>query len=762
MLPSAFLHQLVVDPEYRDELVHVERIPESDGAYAALSRGLLPALQKRLKKLGVESFYRHQARAIDLALDGRHVVINSPSASGKSLCYQVPTLNLLAGDERATALFMFPTKALAQDQLAALRTLAAPGLLGTAAVDTFDGDTAQEDRARIRRRARVLLTNPDMLHLGILPNHSLWSRYLRGLKFVVLDEAHTYRGIFGAHVANLIRRLRRLCLLYGSDPVFICCSATIANPAEHAAALCGTDFVTVEGTDGPHGEKYFAFWNPPVVNTRTGGRRSPNTEASSLLCRLVSRGIRSLVFARTRRVAELIYVYARERLPAELAARISPYRAGYLADTRREIERRFISGELEGLVSTSALELGVDIGDLDATVLAGYPGNMASAWQQAGRSGRRGSPSLSVLIAQDNPLDQYLMHNPGFFFSRRFERALVNRNNPYVLEPHLLCAAWESPLAPAEVAAISDSAPGIIDRLVDCGKLRLRRGRLYPDPQFQYPAQRVNLRSTGAAYKVMDRVSGAMLETVDGSVALSQLHPGAVYLHQGETYVVRQLDIGARLAWAEASDVDYYTQARELTDIRVKAIAAEKQTGNVRVRLGDVRVTNQVIGFRRRRQFSDEFLGEEPLDLPEVTFDTRGFWFDVPDAVVSRVAAARAGLHGGLHACEHAMIAMLPLFALCDRNDIGGVSMPVGADGIHPQIYIYDGHPGGVGIAEMGYAIVERLWTATFGLVQGCACLEGCPGCIQSPKCGNNNEPLDKQGAMVMLSALLGRQSDNS
>ncbi|HHE72029.1 MAG TPA: DEAD/DEAH box helicase [Chloroflexi bacterium] len=757
MHPSAFLHQLVVDPEYRDELVHVERIAESEGVYGTPSHRLLPVVVQRLREMGIAILYRHQAQAIDLVLDGNHVVIDSPSASGKSLCYQIPTLDTLAGDEHATALYLFPTKALSQDQLASLRHLSA-GLLGRGTVEAFDGDTPQEQRPGIRKRCRVLLTNPDMLHLGILPNHGLWSRYLAGLRYVVIDEAHTYRGIFGAHVANLIRRLRRISLLYGSEPVFICCSATIANPAEHAAALCGVEFVRVEGMDGPHGEKYFAFWNPPVLAARTGRRRSANTEASSLLCRLVSHGIRSLVFAKTRRVAELIYIYARERLPAELAARISPYRAGYLAETRRDIERRFISGELEGLVSTSALELGVDIGDLDATVLAGYPGNMASAWQQAGRSGRRGDPSLSVLVAQDNPLDQYLMHNPGFFFSRRFERALVNRNNPYVLGPHLLCAAWERPLGPDEVAAVSESAPGVVEQLVDRGLLRLRRGRLYPDPQLQYPAQRINLRAAGHSYSVIDCNSGATLETVDGSVALSQLHPGAVYLHQGETFLVRHLDIGSRLAWIEASDVDYYTQARELTDIRVRAVTAEKQVGDVRACLGDVRVTNHVVGFRKRRQFSDEFLGEEPLDLPEVTFDTRGFWFDVPDRVVSAVAASGRSLHGGLHACEHSLIGILPLFALCDRNDIGGVSMPVGLDSYQPQVYLYDAHPGGVGIAELGYEVIERLWTATFGLVQSCQCLDGCPGCIQSPKCGNNNEPLDKEAAIIILSALLNRQ----
>jgi len=754
MLPSAFIHQLITAPEYEGELVHVERIPSSEPVYGSLSHELAPAVAARLRSAGVDRLYRHQALAVDLLLDGKHVVVNSPSASGKSLCYQVATLHSLTQDRDATALYMFPTKALAQDQLRSLRSLACPKLIPASAIETFDGDTLQDARTGIRKRGRIVLTNPDMLHLGILPNHGLWSRYLHGLRYVVLDEAHVYRGILGSHVANIIRRLRRLCLYYGSAPLFVCCSATIANPREHAGRLCGVDFEDVEGADGPHGEKYFALWNPALVDKKRGARRSPNSEASSLLCKLVTRGIRSLVFARTRRLAELIYVYARQRLPAEAAARISPYRAGYLATDRREIERRFMGGELDGLVSTSAMELGVDVGDLDATVLAGYPGNMASAWQQAGRSGRGDNPSLSVLVAQDSPLDQYLMRNPSFFFARRFEQALINPSNVHVLEPHLLCAAWERPLVVEEARALSALAPGVVERLLQKGLLRERRGRYYPDVSLDYPAQRVNIRSAGASYQVMEADRRTLLETVDGAVALAQLHPGAVYLHQGETYVVRDLDVRRRIAWAEQRDVDYYTVARELSDIRVTSVDGEKWCNGSHVRLGDVQVTTHVVGFRRRRQFTEEALGEEALDLPETTFSTKAFWFEVPQAAVDRVAERHAGLAGALHACEHAAIGVLPLFALCDRNDIGGVSMLSDSGAGMPQVYIYDAYPGGVGIAEMGYEFVERLWRSTLSLVRECPCLDGCPSCIQSPKCGNNNEPLDKEGAIALLESL--------
>ncbi len=673
----------------------------------------------------------------------------------------MPTLHSLVEDKDATALYMFPTKALAQDQLRSLRSLACPKLMPPSAVETFDGDTLQDARNGIRKRGRIVLTNPDMLHLGILPNHGLWSRYLHGLRYVVLDEAHVYRGILGSHVANIIRRLRRLCLYYDSEPQFI---MLLREHATHGnmrgVGLCGVIFEGVEGGDGPHGEKYFALWNPALVDKKRGTRRSHNSEASSFLCKLVARGIRSLVFARTRRLAELIYVYARQRLPAEAAARISPYRAGYLAADRRDIERRFTTGALDGLVATSAMELGVDVGDLDATVLAGYPGNMASAWQQAGRSGRGGNPSFSVLVAQDSPLDQYLMRNPAFFFARRFEQALINPSNPHVLEPHVLCAAWEKPLLSEEAQALSELAPGVIEGLMGKGLLRERKGRYYPDVSLEYPAQRVNIRSAGASFQVMDMSRRALLETVDGSVALSQLHPGAVYLHQGETYVVRELDLRNRTAWAEPRDVEYYTVARELNDIRVTSVEREKQCGVVNVRLGAVQVTTHVVAFRKRRQYTEESLGEEPLDLPETTFATKAFWFDVPSSAIERVTARYASLAGALHACEHAAIGVLPLFALCDRNDIGGVSTLTDGGAGAPQVYIYDAYPGGVGIAEMGYEMVDRLWRSTLSLVRDCPCLDGCPSCIQSPKCGNNNDPLDKEGAIAMLEGLTTSVSD--
>jgi len=443
---AAFLHYLVTLPDYRQQMVHTEHIPAQDAVFAQLDKPLHSVLEARLKSLGIWPLYRHQSEALNAIFAGKNVIVATPSASGKTLCYHVATLEGMLVDRDSRAVYIFPTKALAQDQLRGLKEIACPELLSEGAVASFDGDTPRVDRAGIKKRARVLLTNPDMLHLGILPNHQSWSRLFRQLKYVVIDEAHVYRGVFGSHMANVVRRLRRVCALYGTSPQFICCSATIANAKEHAENLVGLPFEAVTQDGSPHGEKYFAFWNPPIIDGTKGSRRSSNTEATSLFSQLIENNIRSLVFARTRKLTELIYVYTREQLASNLSNRISPYRAGYLPEERRRIERQFLDGELLGLVATTALELGIDIGDLEATVLTGYPGSIASAWQQAGRSGRSAGSSLSFLIAQDNPLDQYLMRNPDFFFAKNFDSALINPDNPYILKPHLLSAAWEKPL----------------------------------------------------------------------------------------------------------------------------------------------------------------------------------------------------------------------------------------------------------------------------------------------------------------------------
>ena len=757
---SGFLERLRAAPEYADQIVHLETIPPRDARYAEPAQPLQPALRDALSSQGIDALYEHQATALDALAGGSHVVVATGAASGKSLCYQLPILDALLSDRTARSLLLFPTKALAQDQLRSLRGLCQSGV--AARVEIFDGDTPREARSQIKRSAQVLITNPDMLHLGILPNHRTWTRLLRELRYVVLDEAHVYRGVFGSHVANTIRRLRRLCATYGSAPRFILCSATIANPGELAEALVGEPVTVVDRDGSPYGGKRFVFWNPPLLDATQTQRKSATSETSAMLSALLRDGIRTLAFTRTRRQVELVYLSTRQQLAErspELVNRISPYRASYLPEDRRRIEADLSSGKLLGVATTNALELGIDVGSLDATVIGGYPGSIASAWQQAGRSGRRQEESLSVLIARADPLDQYLMRYPDFFFGRPHEHALISPDNPRVLDPHLLCAAYEAPLSPADAGLFG---PGFEDRMAaleEQGLIHRRGERWFLDTSLRYPAENVNIRSTStSSYGVVDQESGALLEQVDEGSAFSQLHPGAVYLHYGEQYLVNRLDLESKTAYVSIQEVPYYTQCRDITDIQVLRTIQTRRSGAVNVFLGEVEVSTQVVSYEKKAHFSDDSLGEELLDLPIQKFPTVALWFDLPDALVAEIRRKRLDLAGGLHAAEHAAIGVLPLFAMCDRNDIGGVSTPLHPDTGKPQVFIYDGHAGGIGIAEKGYELIEELWAATLRAVEECPCEDGCPGCIQSPKCGNGNHPLDKRVAVMLLRGALGME----
>ncbi|HEY49920.1 MAG TPA: DEAD/DEAH box helicase [Dehalococcoidia bacterium] len=761
MNASTFLPYLMKLPVYREQIVHVERIPPRDATYGELDEPLHPSLHASLKSSGLLPLYRHQAAAVNAVRAGRNVMVVTPAASGKTLCYNIPVINTILTQKGSRALYLYPTKALAQDQLRGLGELTAPRQVRVNHA-TFDGDTPYGERSEIKRSAEIVLSNPDMVHLGILPNHRSWKGLLSRLRYVVIDEAHVYCGVFGSHVANVLRRLKRLCAYYGASPQFICCSATIANPAEHAERLTGLPFEVIAEDGSPHGGKEFVFWNPPLIDEAKSARRSANSEATLLLTELIRQGIRSLAFARSRRLTELIYLYVQQQLSEknpELAERVKPYRAGYLAEDRRKIERELFEGDLLAAVATTALELGVDIGDLDATVLTGYPGSIASTWQQAGRSGRGGESSLSFLIGVDNPLDQYLMRHPEFFFGKSHENALTDPDNPRILKPHLLCAAWEMPLSEAEAELFGDGFSRAEDELRRAGLLRRHRGRWYPSPSVVYPAQDVNIRSTSSHnYHLVEADSGRLLETVEEANAFFQLHPGAVYLHQGEPYLVTELNLTARTAFAMPADVPYYTQTKDITEVSIVRPGQRKTVGGVAVHLGEVEVTTTVLGYKKKRIFTEEVIGEEPLDLPPHTFPTVALWFDIPAQVEVRLEKAGLDFAGGLHAAEHASIALLPLFALCDRNDIGGVSTPLHPDTGQAQIFIYDAYPGGIGIAEKGFELVTELWQATLKAVSECPCQEGCPGCIQSPKCGNNNEPLDKKAAIVILEELLGNE----
>ncbi len=760
MNTSAFLNYLTAQPTYRGQIAHIEHIPPCQANHTELDKPLLSSLERCLNKHGLLPLYTHQAETINNTRQGKNVIVATSSASGKTLCYNIAVLETMLTDRSSCALYLFPTKALAQDQLRGLQELFCPDLLKIEEFATFDGDTPQGERVEIRKRAKIILTNPDMLHIGILPNHQSWSRLLRHLRYVVIDEAHTYRGVFGSHVAGVLRRLRRLCHLYGLTPQFICSSATIANPGEYAERLVGLPFTVVDNDGSPHGGKDFVFWNPPIIDEAKGVRRSSNSEATNLFTELVNHNIRSLTFTRTRRLTELIYTYSRQRLAEidqALAQKIKAYRAGYLPQERRQIEQEFFTGQLLGVVATTALELGIDIGDLEATVLTGYPGSIASTWQQAGRSGRGSDNSISFLIGLDNPLDQYFMRHPDFFFQKGFENVLINPDNPYILRAHLMCAAWELPLNNSDEDFFGSALSQERTELERQGILRKRRGRWYLSPRIAYPAQDINIRSTsGENFAIIDTSTDSLLETIEASVAFFQVHPGAIYLHQGESYLVTELDLANHTAYAMPTTAAYYTQAKEITDLHIIRIIHHKSCRQAKVYLGEVEVTTTVVGFRKKAQFTEEVISEEALDLPPQHFPTIALWFDLPAKATNQVIEAQLDFAGGLHATEHAAISILPLFALCDRNDIGGVSTPFHPDTGEAQIFIYDAYLGGIGIAEKGFDLIEELWQTTLKAIKECPCQEGCPSCIQSPKCGNNNKPLDKKAAQVLLEGLLG------
>ena len=758
METERFIEHLKSLPTYRHQMSHVERIPARKARYGRLNKPLPRPLSEALQALGVAKLYTHQAQAINAIREDRNVVVTTSSASGKTLCYNLPVLETILNDWRARALYLFPTKALAHDQLRGLRDLTRHAFADLK-FGTYDGDTPRSARARLRKSASIILTNPDMLHLGILPNHRLWAQFLSRLRFVVIDEAHVYRGVFGSQVACILRRLRRLCERYDSQPLFICASATIANPAEHAQNLTGLAALVIDDDGSPQGAKDFVLWNPPFTDLERTARRSANVEATRLFTQLVRQGLRNITFTKARKVAELILRYSQEVLrqeAPELASEVKSYRAGYRPEERRQIEQELFHGRLLGVTATSALELGVDIGSLDATVLVGYPGTIASTWQRAGRAGRRVRHSLSFLIGLDNPLDQYFMRHPEELFSRSHENALLDPSNVYVLQKHLPCAAYEMPLTNSDEELFGPGFVGAMSNLEQDGKLEYRNNRWYyvlPG----YPAEEVSIRSVSSAsfYLLDESQNYRLLEEIEATMACYRIHPGAIYLHQGESYLITRLDFDTQTAYARPVDVDYYTQPRETNDVDILRSSRTQQLPTTQAFYGQLTITEQVISYTRKQQFTDTVLSEECLDLPPQSFITTGLWFDVSRRVIERVRSRRLDLHGGLHAVEHAAIGILPLFAMCDRQDIGGLSTPNYAHTGKPQIFIYDAFPGGAGIAEKGFALLPQLWEATLRVIEGCPCEGGCPSCIHSPKCGNNNEPLDKAAAVVILQGLL-------
>ncbi|MCB0995802.1 MAG: DEAD/DEAH box helicase [Acidimicrobiales bacterium] len=743
-------------------VVHVERLAQRAERIGELERPLPPHVWQRL---GIDHLWSHQAAAIDHVRRGSSVVVATGTASGKSLCYQAPIAELAADRLRpATALLLFPTKALAHDQL---RAFTEPRFDGLRAA-TYDGDTPSENRAWVRDHANVILTNPEMLHAGVLPHHRRWATFLRRLRIVVIDELHVLRGVFGTHVAHLLRRLRRLCAHYGSSPTFVFSSATIGRPGELASALCGLPVTEITDDGAPRGPRLFALLDPPVLDARSGTRTTGNAETAALVRRLIDDDRRVIAFCRSRKGTELVAADVRRRLPASLATTVQSYRSGYLAAERREIEAALADGTVRAVAATTALELGVDIGGLDACVLNGFPGTIASLWQQAGRAGRHQQASLAVLVAGEDQLDRYLVSHPAEVFSRPPEPAVINPSNPFVLLPHLACASYELPLAHADRQYWGDDLDeGVRDLVLDDTLVVRRRPARGPDAHGDdepvalwngpgVPGRDIGLRSgSSSEIRIVDR-DGDLIGTVDSSRAPALVHPGAVYLHRGCPYRVQELDLDERRAVVSEDDGETYTQARTDTDITVIGIDRQTLAGTVPLHLGDVEVTSRVTGFQRKDVRTRKILANEQLDLPPQQLLTRAVWFTVDHALIEAAGVGPADLPGTLHAIEHAAIGMLPLFTICDRWDVGGVSTAMHRDTAAPTIFIHDAYPGGAGIAELGYDAAPRLLGATLELLRACSCADGCPSCVQSPKCGNGNEPLDKAGAIALLDVLLG------
>ena len=760
-----FIARLKHSERLGGEIVHVATIPAREAAFADLADPLPEPLQGALRDLGIARPYSHQAEAIDRVRRGEDVLTVTPTASGKSLVYLVPTFESALRGRQSRSLYLFPFKALAQDQRQGIEELAdacarrggvvpegegLPGHGRPVSAAVYDGDTSDTRRRAIRAEPPdILITNPDMLHLGLLPHHESWRPLFSNLDFVVVDELHVYRGIFGSHLHHILKRLQRVAALYGRKPRFIASSATVARPGRFGEALVGRPFSVVENSGAPRAARHLMLLNPSA---------SPYTAATAIVSWSLDAGFRTIAFTKARKITELLHSWLVQSAP-RWRGLISAYRSGYLPEERRAIEERLFRGDLRGVISTSALELGVDIGGLDVCVLVGYPGSIMSMWQRIGRVGREDRESLTVLVAMPDALDQYFMTHPGEILSRGCEEIVFDPANPVVARAHLVCAGAEAPLEEKDralygeavfshVAALERS--GVLARDAEGTRWYTLRRRTQRD---------INLRSSGSTYAIHDETKHRVIGSIDGVRAFHETHPGAIYLHHGQQYLVRTLDIGARRVGVEPIDADYYTQVRGEKETAILETLQEKQTGPLAVSLGRIQVTERITGYEKRRLNGRDRLGIHDLELPPLTFETVGLWLTLPDALQEMVRRRAGHFMGGIHAAEHAMISLFPLLALCDRGDIGGISYP-----LHPQIgrsaiFIYDGHPGGIGLSAKGFESIDDLVGRTADLLRACPCESGCPSCVQSPKCGNGNNPLDKEAAALVLETILGRHA---
>ncbi|MCS7224656.1 MAG: DEAD/DEAH box helicase [Armatimonadetes bacterium] len=750
----SFLRQLEKAEGYKGQIVKVLMIAERPSVFEDPDPPLPAALQRALQKVGIRSLYRHQSIALQEVRKGNNVAIFTPTASGKTLCYNLPVLEQLIQDPNTTALYLFPTKALAQDQLRKINELGFSELFPA----TYDGDTPVERRRVVRDRSRIILTNPDMLHTAILPNHNLWVPFLRNLRFVVIDELHTYRGIFGIHFAFLMRRLRRMCDFYQSQPIFICTSATLGNPKEALNNLIGLPFTIVGEDASPSPAKTVVLWNPPFLDLKAGVRAASSKEALKLLVLLVQNKVRTILFTRSRAGAELLFRYSKDIFlqsdDPDLAEKISSYRAGYLPEERRAIEKRLFEGDLLGVVATSALELGIDVGELDAAILAGYPGSVASTWQRAGRAGRK-KEGLVFLVATSNPVDQHIIRNPDFLF-KGAEAVSVTLKNPYIAAAHILCAAYEVPLNRDDTHWFGPLFQELVDQFEQAGWISKGERKIWlPSKR---PHDQIGLRTiTGQQLEIREKGLRQLIGLADRGRLYRTFHPGAIYFHGGVPYYCDGFDLDLKVVWVQRADVDYYTIPIENKETQVLETWSEKNLNQGKGYLGRLKVREQVLGFKRVRLVTDQVLSAELLDLPPEEYDTVGFWFTIDAKLVSQLDDKDFHLMGSLHASEHSLIALMPLVVSVDSDDVAGISYaPWHRDTKLPTVFVYDGYPGGVGFAEGAFDRLKELMKVTLQTIVECPCEDGCPSCVQSPRCGSENRPLDKWGAAFVLGLLLG------
>jgi DEAD/DEAH box helicase domain-containing protein len=726
------------------EIEHDEVLPSRPPQPKPIPTGLDPRVADLVRASGITSLYSHQAETIDLCLQGKDVVLATNTASGKTLAYQCAVLDRLMRDPHARGLFLFPLKALERDQRDAFMSLATDTGI-TAAV--YDGDTPEAERRKIKSKPpRVLITNPDMLHMGLLAYHDTWREFFANLRHVVLDEVHTYKGIFGSHISQVILRMRRVCGIYGSRPQFVACSATVSNPGHLVSRLIGREVSVVDQSGAPSSKRHFVFLNPVL---------SPYTVASRLFVKALESGLKTIVFTRARKITELITTWVMRDSP-HLRHRISSYRAGFLPEERREIEKKLFSGQMDGVISTSALEMGIDVGGLDLCVLVGYPGTIINTWQRGGRVGRAKRPSAIVMIAGNDALDQYFLHNPKDFFGRNCEEAILDPLNREVLKRHIPCAAAETQILPEEEWTKSPEVISVLQELEHAGTLYRVKENGPLHSAMRRPQREVDLRGIGSSFPIFLEDKKTLIGNSSGIRAFTECHEGAVYLHRARQYLVTKLDLKRQNVVVKPGTLNYYTRALSEKDTEILgAPIRSRNFPGFTVQEARLKVTERIIAYEKRKTSGQELIGLVDLELPPIHFETVGIWIEIPDT--AKDAIQKMGLHfmGGIHAMEHAAISMFPLFALCDRDDIGGISTPQHEQVCRAAVFIYDGHPGGVGLSHRAFEVIEELLQKTKRLVEDCPCDEGCPSCIHSPKCGSGNKPLDKQACLKTLEFLL-------